>query len=260
MFDKNTLDLNELLSYYNKIEHSEKKAMLKSYKNFNENPLIIQNILYGGVLGDMSVERFSAKSNSRIRFKFGKKNIMYAEWLYNIFRLLGYTNLNGLKHSKYLDKRTNEVYETCVFVTYSFQSFNVLRETYYPEAIKIIPKEIQKLFTSSLSLAILIQDDGSFNIQKGYVQIATNCFSKQDLEVFVCAIQNNFQLFFKISVSRTDKKTGKIEYVIRLYKDQVPLLIRLVKEHMLPSMWYKLGLNLDGSPKALKKWTPSNLK
>lgn len=99
--------------------------------------------------------------------------------------------------------------------------------------IKIIPLNIEEYLTP-LALAIWFMDDGS-RLGPG-VRIATNNFSLKEVE-FLCNI-----LFKKYNLIATIHTGGQDKgYVLYMHKQSVPLFISLVKEHMLPSLYYKLG-------------------
>jgi hypothetical protein len=259
MFNKNTSNLNELLTYYSQISFEEKKAIIKSYTKFNEHPLLIQQFIRGSVLGDLHIRRRKPSHNARLSWKFGPKHEIYGNFSFKLFSTLGYCNERGLTQESFYHKQAKKIYTALGFDTFSFVSFNELHDTYYIRDFdgkrrKIIPFNIKELFQEPFSLAVLIQDDGYFNIGGGVVKIATNCFSLTEQNLLVSALADNYNLNFNVIKHRIDKDTGKIEYVLYLPKKQVPALILLVKEHMIPSMWYKLGLYEDGSSIPLKSY------
>ena len=100
--------------------------------------------------------------------------------------------------------------------------------------IKIVPLNIEEYLTP-LALAIWFMDDGS-RLGPG-IRIPTNNFSYKEVE-FLCNI-----LFKKYNLIATIHTGGQDKgYVLYIQKQSVPLFISLVKEHMLPSLYYKLGI------------------
>ena len=76
-------------------------------------------------------------------------------------------------------------------------------------------------------------DDGGF-VDPG-VRIATNCFTKEEVELLAKALNTKFN----IKSSLLKKNDG---YHLCILKESMNLLKELVLPHMVPSMYYKLGL------------------
>jgi len=266
----NNLNISELLVYYNSIKPSKKKAILKSYTKFNQNPLIIQQVLHGSMLGDGSAQRIGPNRNARLGYTFGTVNLEYAEWLHRLFVTLGYCNLKPLKATKHFHASSQTWYEHVTFNTFAFVSLTELHSMYYRPATleeitrqsksgnnflftKRIPLNIADLLTSDLTLAVWIMDDGFFDIYDGRIKLATHSFTKDEIELLINALKLNFNLEFQSHQARISKHTGNIHYNLVLSKKQVPDFVARVKPHMLPCMWYKIGLNEDGSLIITKK-------
>ena len=95
----------------------------------------------------------------------------------------------------------------------------------------MVPKNISELLTP-LALAILIMDDGTW---KPGVRIATNCFTKEEVELLSLALDSKFNL--KSSLHKNNNN-----YQLYIKQESLPLLRKLVLPYMVPSMLYKLGL------------------
>ena len=63
--------------------------------------------------------------------------------------------------------------------------------------------------------------------------ISTNCFSYEDLERLTLFLSNKYKL--KCSLQRQGS-----QYRLYIYKESIPIFSSIVKEHMVPSMYYKL--------------------
>ena len=84
-------------------------------------------------------------------------------------------------------------------------------------------------------------DDGS-KLGKG-VRIATNNFSYKEIEFLCNILYKKYKLIATIhTCSATGGRGLNKGYVLYIHKQSVPLFISLVKEHMLPSLYYKLGI------------------
>ena len=75
-------------------------------------------------------------------------------------------------------------------------------------------------------------DDGTFK-SPGLI-IATNCFTKQEVELLVKALKNKFNI-----TSSLHKNSAN--YQIYIKAESMPLLKNLVLPYVVPSMHYKLG-------------------
>ena len=100
--------------------------------------------------------------------------------------------------------------------------------------IKIVPLNIEEYLTP-LALAIWFMDDGS-KLQPG-VRIATNNFSYKEIEFLCNILYKKYKLIATIHTGGLNKG-----YVMYIQKQSVPLFISLVKVHMVPSLYYKLGI------------------
>ena len=67
------------------------------------------------------------------------------------------------------------------------------------------------------------------------VRIATNCFTKQEVELLSLALETKFNL--KSTLHKNNKK-----YQLYIKQESLPLLKKLTLPYILPSMRYKLGL------------------
>lgn len=122
------------------------------------------------------------------------------------------------------------------FNTYSFSSFNWIREAFYPNGIKIVPSIIEQYLTIQ-GLAILIMDDGCYIKNRG-IRIATLSYTYEEVLFLSQLITKKFNLITTIQKGNLIENT----YQIYITKDSMPQLISLIQPFMVPSMFYKLGL------------------
>lgn len=76
-------------------------------------------------------------------------------------------------------------------------------------------------------------DDGTW--KKPGCRISTNCFTKEEVELLISALDTKFNL--KCSLHK-----NKENYLLYIKQESIPLLKKLVLPYMIPSMHYKLGL------------------
>ena len=96
---------------------------------------------------------------------------------------------------------------------------------------KVIPNNIEDLLTP-LAIAIWIMGDGHFK-SPGLI-IATNCFTKQEVELLVKALENKFNI-------KSSLQKNNANYQLYIKAESMPLLKKLVLPYVVPSMHYKLG-------------------
>ena len=191
--------------------------------------LDVISVLVGSLLGDGHGERLQT-GGVRFRFRQQVKHKEYIFWLYEFFNKRGYcsNNLPVYYEQKYGDK----IYGAYRFGTYTFTSFIWLYKLFYTnDKVKVIPNNIADLLTP-LALAVWIQDDGTW---KPGVRIATNSFTKQEVDVVVLAWGTKFNLNCTLH-----KNNNKHQLYIK--QESLPLLRKLVLPYIVPSMLYKLGL------------------
>ena len=109
---------------------------------------------------------------------------------------------------------------------------------------KFIPTNIAELLTrlppgrgrpGAVSLAFWIMDEGWFT--GSGLKLYTNAFSSSDLDLLIDALDKNFGI--KATINKSSIKDQQTLYIS---KKQLPLVVDLVKDHMHPSMLYKLNI------------------
>ena len=120
-------------------------------------------------------------------------------------------------------------------VTLSLPCFNEFYFLFYPNKTKIVPLNIKELL-KPLGLTCWICDDGYYHQKENYVIIATNSYTKEEVDLLVDVLNNKFNL---ISYSLKD---GKGNYVIRISSKSIVTLQTLLKPLIPEIMKYKIGL------------------
>lgn len=191
------------------------------------------SVLIGTILGDSHLEKRKGGIGTRVIFEQCSRNVEYIMWFHEFFASKGYCNNNKPKLITRI-KKGNKVFYQYRVTTYSFTSFNWLHDMFYKDHIKIIPADLGEYLTP-LSLAIWFMDDGS-KINKT-IRLATNCFQLAELN-FLCKLMKD-----KFNLQATVQKSGPNKgNILSIKTGSLNTFITLVKPHMLPSMYYKLGL------------------
>ena len=125
------------------------------------------------------------------------------------------------------DSVTGSIRYNLSFTTLALPCFNSLYEKFYVNGKKVVPSNIVDILTS-VSLAFLrrITDDGGFTGSS--LKLYTNAFSQNELQLLVEALSKNFSI--KASIHKTSIKNQETIYIS---KNQLPLIINLVRDHML---------------------------
>ncbi len=228
-------------SYYDMLNLSIlplNKAKTRSIQRIGPHNIDIINIIYGSLLGDGFAEKHG--QGTRICFQQEHHNNAYLLHFHELISNLGYCNLNKPKILQRLGSK-GKIRQLSRFKTFTFSSFDWIRETFYVKTdagikSKIVPSNIA-YYLSPLSLAIWIMDDGS-SVSSG-MKIATNCFKLKEVEM-LCNILNQ-----KFNIEAKPHCAGLTnQYNIYIASHSMPVLANIVKTHIHPSMKYKFNGHL----------------
>ena len=213
--------------------HSSSSLQQKRLTNLERSKFTLDNHLeqVGNILGDVYIRRSSIKSNTRIVFRQGSTHTDYLFHLYGLFQKFVIT---APSVSSITDSVTGRTRYNLSFATLALPCFNPLYEKFYFEGKKVVPANIADYLTA-VSLAYWIMDDGGFT--GAGLKLFTNAFSKNELKLLVEALDKNFSI--KASIHKSSIENQGTLYIT---KQQLPLIIDLVREHMHPSMLFKLNI------------------
>ena len=212
-------------------------SRLKSDLRIGPHNVDVISVLVGSILGDSHLEKRERGIGTRVIFEQCSRNVEYLMWFHNFFASRGYCSPTKPKLITRI-KKQNKVFYQYRVTSYTFTSLNWLHSMFYKVSdnrfIKIIPQDLEKYLTP-LALAIWFMDDGS-QMNKT-VRIATNCFTKSDIEFLCKLLKDKYNLNVNIQKSGLDKG-----YILYIKTGSLNKFIEIVKPYMLPSMLYKLGL------------------
>ena len=106
----------------------------------------IEQLAVGCVLGDAYITKSGC-----LQIEHSIKQEAYVQWKYDLFKSYDLVGKPPRKLARY-DKRTDKTYESVRF--YTKAKFKNMRELFYKEHKKIIPKTIHKYLVSDLALAV----------------------------------------------------------------------------------------------------------
>lgn len=191
----------------------------------------IISIIYGSLLGDAHAEKRLSSVGTRISFFQEDTHLKYIYYLHNLLSIAGYCN-NKLPISRQRLGSKGKVRKIVRFHTWTYTSFNFIRDEWYINGRKCVPKNIGKYLTP-LALAIWIMDDGA-KLGKG-LKFSTNSFTYEECTYLIDVLYNNFKL--KASVQSAGSKD---QYIIYVWKESMENLYEIVSPYIIPEMKYKI--------------------
>lgn len=90
-------------------------------------------------------------------------------------------------------------------------------------------------------MAHLIKGDGNLKLPDKILRIYTNSFIKKDVELLALAIAKKFNIKTKAVHDRNNRN------IIPISKSELSKVNDLIKDHMHPSMFYKIDLENNNS-------------
>lgn len=206
------------------------KPKIRADKRIGPHNEDIISVIIGSMLGDSYGEKHGM--GTRFILQQEESNREYLVWFHRFFKDKGYCSETEPKIHIRLGKKGKKRY-LYRFRTFTFTSFDWIRELFYTNGVKGVPKNIGQYITP-LALAVWIQDDGG-RVSSG-LKIATNSYTLQEVEL-LCKILND-----KYQINARPNSAGKSnQYVIYIPKGSMSNLSKLIKPYMVTSMYYKLN-------------------
>uniref|UniRef100_UPI0030035E87 LAGLIDADG homing endonuclease n=1 Tax=Malassezia caprae TaxID=1381934 RepID=UPI0030035E87 len=216
-----------LILIYNSINKLVKRIR-SEYRIGPHNKKILE-IIYGSLLGDSHIEKHG--NGSRISFSQESNREKYLLWLHQEVVGLGYCNPTTPKIQSRMGSK-GKIRYTIRFHTFTYQSFNDIRNLWYQNNKKHIPMNIEE-FLTPLAIAIWTIDDGA-RVGKT-IKWCTNSFTYEECIFLAQILYKKYGL--KCSVHSAGKQN---QYVIYLLKESMSTLRNLIKPFMVSSMLYKI--------------------
>lgn len=185
-----------------------------------------KQVLAGSLLGDGWLESQSTDT-AMYRVKYSNSPD-YIQWIREVVQELNPCQIKSI-----------EKYNQHYFYTQARTDIGNFYQKFYPDGIKIVPKDIGDLLTP-LSLAIWYQDDGTLDKRAKYhrnAMFATYCFSYEECELLAEALWNKFQI--KASVCKSHMR-GKMYYRLYIWSKSMDRFIEIIKPYIHPSFEYKI--------------------
>lgn len=187
-----------------------------------------KSILFGTILGDGYLQS-TGKKNARLRLEHGGKQKEYLLWKVKKLEKL----FQG--KAKYLERVhpiSKEKYNYWRHQSQSMPYLGKLRNIFYPDGKKKIPKDLEKYLTP-LMLAVWYMDDGYYYLRDNCSYLYLGNVSEQEAETVTRVLFKKFNITARVK----QKKKG---YAIYFSPQETQKLKNLIKSHILYQFNYKL--------------------
>lgn len=186
------------------------------------------DVLVGLMLGDGSLE-YNGYRGTRLQVKQSEEKKEYVLWLYNQFAHL-------TKTPPQQRQDTRQWY----FGTRFFENLEDVRNIFYSDRKKILPKNIAELLQSPLTLAVWFMDDGrlDYRVKSHYAyHISTDSFTETEVRQLENILLERFGIVANTYLSLCRGKHYPKLYIGREGRDR---FTQTVAPHILPCFRYKL--------------------
>lgn len=184
-----------------------------------------EQMILGSLLGDMNIGK-PRKHHPTCRLAL-VHSIKQKELFMKKVEILG-EFMGTYREYSYLDNRTNNVYSTIRGNSKSHKIFNNIYNKLYINGVKTITKEYLDMIDHPIALAYWFMDDGT---NSG--QIATNCFSFEEVKLLSNWLENKFGIIATIQKNLRD-------YTLYIVANSRFEFDNLISPYIIPSMKYKL--------------------
>lgn len=173
-------------------------------------------LVVGSMLGDGYLVKTTCGYAFRVNHGIAQKD--YVDWKHN-------------KLCDFVNSKPRQSGSTYYFRTVTHPKFVELREVFYRDRLKVIPKNLIETLMNPFVLAVWIMDDGSRDSRQ--LRINTQCFSREE-QVF---LQNVLRT--KLGIETTLNR-DKQQFRLRVSAKSMDHLKKMVMPYIIPSMFYKL--------------------
>ncbi len=187
-----------------------------------------RSILIGSVLGDGYLD-FDGYVGTRLYVKQSKEKKDYVFWLYKQF--------SNLCRSRPKQRKDNNQW---YFGTRYFKEFTEIRNKFYDNRVKIIPRDITIFLKEPLSLAVWYMDDGTLDFRpKSHFSfsLAVNCFSLSEVKILSRVLKDNFGIISSVNYSLCRGKRYPRLYIGKNGRDR---FLSIVRPYIHKTFNYKL--------------------
>jgi hypothetical protein len=186
--------------------YETQNQLISSLQPLSDRAISIAN---GSLLGDGSISKprtRGTESKLRKSQKHGRKE--YLDW-------------HQLEFDKY-SKNVSTTKKCVVFSTVHHKFFSEMRREWYGTGVKKVP---QNIVIDDLCLAVWYADDGSYSKSNKLIQLCTQCFSEDDVDILRDKLSD-----LKVKTYVNYDRSGPI---IRVHADSRDRFFGLIKPHFI---------------------------
>ncbi len=207
------VEIKRPITWSREIRKLQKSLKLTSFQ---------KEVLVGSLLGDghLSPNAYGKNYRFQVVHMLGHKS--YVDYKYEIF-----------KNWCISEPKFQEINNSCRFRTISHPILTEFHKLFYRGARKILPKELDKILESPITLAIWFMDDGAVGPHHRGLTLNTQNFDREENERLMNYFANKFQ--YKVSLHK-DKKSWRL-YV---FPESSLDFKRRIDKFVLPEFKYKL--------------------
>ena len=240
-----------ILKYINSGEIFKYKYLF-SYKELTKEELlsykIISNktleVITGELLGDGYIKRL--KNTARLEFTFSSKILHYVNYLkFNMLKEI----CNDTKPTPWPKDNPSQYWFSSISMPIlqnmhdEWYKLNIDKKDSSNKYIKILPSNIYDLLTP-ISIAHWLMGDGYYETRSYTTMFCTDNFTKDEISILVDILYDKFNIEATIMDRKYKDKFDNdvLHFRLKINKYDLDKLIKLVKPHMIPEMYYKLGI------------------
>jgi len=146
------------------------------------------------------------------------------------------------RFNTHLDKRNGNTTYSYLFFTFTLPYFTSLFNQWYKvidgKTVKVIPANIGELL-SPCAIAYWFAGDGSFHKRYSVIQVATNSFSPEEIDLLRAVLLERYDIN---STRVLSGNKGRDQYIIRIPRRELGKVQDLIQCHMPATMLYRIGL------------------
>lgn len=180
-----------------------------------------RSIIIGTLFGDGYLRIVPGRKNAFLEINHSFSQKEYVNWKYEM--------LKSICKSGPISRKGNGTRIAYRFTTRQHPELTELHTSFYLNGVKRIPRDV---VLNPMMLAVWFMDDGS-RCRAGDVYLNTQQFAREDQEYCLSLLAS---LGIDASLNR-DKEYWRI----RIKKDSLPHFFATIREHVVPSMTYKLN-------------------
>lgn len=190
-------------------------TLLRLYPECNITTLTQEQheIMEGSLLGDGGLCARHTTQKAIYKISRKREDVKYLEWNFEKFKEFFYQKI---KPRVYFNKTTQKEYYQNYFSSKSCNVFYKYYMRWYPENIKIIPRDIE---LTPAMLAVWFCDDGNIRYKiknKLEIKLSTDGFTISDVEWLVNKLQEKYKEYFYIILDKNNPVIYASDYAARL--------------------------------------------